>query len=96
MVLKWLFYFGVQQLSCVQLFATPQTLACQAPLCGISQAKILEWVAILFSGGGDGNLPNPGVKPMSTAWQADSKPLSHLGSPLISGPKFNLSKKFSD
>ena len=28
---------------------------------GISQAKILEWVAIYFSG----DLPNPGIKPMS-------------------------------
>ena len=31
----------------VQLFATPWTVACQAPLSmGILQAKILEWVAM--------------------------------------------------
>ena len=27
-----------------------------------------------------GALPNPGIEPMSPAWQADSLPLSHLGS----------------
>ena len=33
-------------------FATPWTVACQAPLSiGISQARILEWVAISFSRG---------------------------------------------
>ena len=31
----------------------------------ISKARILEWVAIFFSG----NLPNPGIKPTSPAWQ---------------------------
>ena len=40
----------------VQLFATPWTVACEAPLSmggssvyGISQARILEWVAISYS-----------------------------------------------
>ena len=28
-----------------------------------------------------GNLPNQGIKPTSTAWQADSLPLNHQGSP---------------
>ena len=28
-------------------------------------------------------LPNPGVKPTSPAWQSDSLPLSHLGSPKL-------------
>ena len=28
-----------------------------------------------------GDLPNPGIKPMSPAWQAISLPLSQLGSP---------------
>ena len=27
------------------------------------------------------DLPDPGIKPMSPAWQVDSLPLSHLGSP---------------
>ena len=30
-----------------------------------------------------GNLPNPGIKPRPPALQADSFPLSHLGSPTI-------------
>ena len=33
----------------VQLFAAPWTVACQAPLHGIPQSRILEWVAISFS-----------------------------------------------
>ena len=28
-----------------------------------------------------GDLPNPGIKPVSPAWQVDSSPLSRLGSP---------------
>ena len=39
-------------LSCFQLFATPWTVACQAPLSvGILQARILEWVAMPSSRG---------------------------------------------
>ena len=34
---------------------------------GILQVRILEWVAIPFSG----DLPNPGIKPGSPALQAD-------------------------
>ena len=49
---------------------------------GISQARILKWVAIWSSRGG--NLPNPGIKlvsPVSPAL-AGGLPLSHLGSPI--------------
>ena len=49
----------------------------QAPLSMGSQAGILEWVAISFSGGD----PGPGIEPGSLAWQADCFPLSHLGRP---------------
>ena len=35
---------------------------------GILQARILEWVAILFLG----NLPNPGIQPRSPALQSNS------------------------
>ena len=41
----------VKSLSCIWLFATPWTVAHQAPLSGILQARILEWVAISFSRG---------------------------------------------
>ena len=40
----------VWSLSCVRLFATPWTVALSGPsVHGISQARILEWVAISFS-----------------------------------------------
>ena len=42
-------------------------------VCGILQARILEWVAILFSRGS--------FQPRSPALQVDSLPLSHLGRP---------------
>ena len=38
-------------LSCVQLFAAPWTVACQAPLSIGFPARILEWVAISYSRG---------------------------------------------
>ena len=41
----------------VQIFATPWTVACQAPLSmGILQARILEWVAMPL------DLPYPGIE----------------------------------
>ena len=39
----------LSHLSHVQLFVTPWTIAHLAPLSGISQARILEWVSISFS-----------------------------------------------
>ena len=45
---------------------------------GISQARILEWVA--FPSPGD--LPDPGTEPESSSLQADSLPLSHWGCPM--------------
>ena len=45
---------------------------------GISQARILEWVAISFS---RGIFPTQGSNPSLLLWQADSLPLSHQGSP---------------
>ena len=41
-----------KSLSCVRLFATPWTVAYQAPSSmGIFQTKTLEWIAISFSKG---------------------------------------------
>ena len=40
---------------------------------GISQARIMEWVAIPVSRGSS----PPGIKPASPDWQVDSLPLSH-------------------
>ena len=55
--------------NCVQLFVTPWTAACRAPLSmGILQARILKWVAMPPSRG----LPNPELEPRSPALQTDS------------------------
>ena len=66
-------------LSHVQLFATPWTVACQAPL-SMGFSRQLYWSGLPFPSPGD--LPNPGVKPASPvlpALQVDSLPLSYLG-----------------
>ena len=59
------------------------SMDCSPPgssVCGIFQARALEWGAIAFSPS-SGDCPNLGIKPRSLAWLADSLPLSHLGSP---------------
>ena len=48
---------------------------------GIFQARILEWVAIPFSG----DLPNPGIEPKFPALQADSLPSEPTGKPKHTG-----------
>ena len=72
-------YQRVFMLIHVQLFETPWTVCSPpgSPVHGILQARRLEWV--LFSS--PGNLLSPGIKPAFLALQADSLPLSHLGSP---------------
>ena len=56
---------------CVQLFATPLTVACQAPLSmGFSRQEY--WSGLPFPSPGD--LPDPGLEPGSPALQADSLP----------------------
>ena len=62
------------------LFETAQALACQAPL-SMEFSRQEYWSGLPFPPSGD--LPNPGIKPMSPGSQADSLPPSHLGSPLI-------------
>ena len=52
---------------------------------GISQASILEWVVISFS---RRIFPTQGSNPCLLHWQANSLPLSHLGSAV--DKKFNL------
>ena len=59
----------VKSLSHVQLFATPWTVAFQAPLSmGFSRQE--HWSGLPFPSAGD--LPHPGIKPSSSATQADS------------------------
>ena len=56
-----------QSLSHVQLFATPGTVACQAPL-STEFSRQECWNGQLFPSLGD--LPNPGIEPGSSALQA--------------------------
>ena len=68
----------VQSPSHVQVFCDP--VDCSLPglsVHRISQAKY--WSGLPFPPPGD--LPHPGIEPASPALQADSLPLSHLGSP---------------
>ena len=51
------------------------------------------WSGLPFPSPGD--LPDPGIEPASPAWQADSLPLSHLGSPLIQFWMWNVSRRAS-
>ena len=68
-----------QSLNCVQLFATPLTIAHQAPLY-IQFSRQEYWSGLLFPTPGD--LPGPRTKPSSLASPAlvgRFLPLSHLG-----------------
>ena len=72
----------VKSFSRVQLFATPWTVAYQAPpSLGISRQKY--WSGFPFPSPGD--LPNPGIKARSPALQADTLPSEPPGKPLIIG-----------
>ena len=66
-------------LSHVQLFATPWTVACQAPLSmGFSRQEY--WSELSCPPPED--LPNPGIEPGSPALQADSLPPKLSGKPI--------------
>ena len=69
--------------SCLTL-CTPWTVARQAPL-SVGFSRQEYWGELPFSSSGD--LPDPGIEPtspVSSAWQANSLPLKHLGSPIHS------------
>ena len=61
---------------CLTLFATPWTVTRQAPHLWVSQARIVEWIAIL-----QGIFLTQGSNPHLLHWQMDSLPLSTQGSP---------------
>ena len=82
--LVWIFRIDhcACMLSCVQLFAIPWPGAHQAPLSmGISQARILEWVAISFS---RGIFRTQGSNPGLPHCRKTLYHLSHQGSPVQS------------
>ena len=59
----------VQSLSHVQLFVTPRAVAHEAPP-SMGFSRQAYWSGLPFPSPGD--LPNPGIEPMSPALQADS------------------------
>ena len=65
----WFLVLCAQSLSYTQLFATPWTVAHQAPLSmGFSRQEY--WSGLPFPSPGD--LPDPGIEPRSPALQADA------------------------
>ena len=67
--------------SCVQLFVTLWTVACQAPLSmGFSRQEY--WSGLPFPSPGD--LPDPGIEPRSPALQADALTSEPRGKPFHS------------
>ena len=73
-------YFShkVKSLSCVQLFATPWTVAYQTPL-SLGFSRQWYWSGLPFPSPGD--LPDPGIKPGSPTLQADALPSEPPGKP---------------
>ena len=71
---------NVKSLSHVRLFATPWTVAYQAPLSmGFSRQEY--WSGVPLPSPGD--LPNPGTEPGSPALQTDALPSEPPGKPII-------------
>ena len=70
-----------ESLSCVRLFVTPWTVACQAPL-SMESSRQEYWSVLPFASPGD--LPNPGIEPGSSSLQSDSLPSESPGNILIS------------
>ena len=68
----------VKSLSHVLLFATPWTVAHQAPP-SMEFSRQQYWSGLPFPSPGD--LSNPGIKPGSPAWQADTLPSEPPGKP---------------
>ena len=71
----------VKLLSRVRLFATPWTVAYQAPpSMGFSSQECWSGVPVDPS---PGDLPNPGIEPGSPALQADALPSEPPGKPVL-------------
>ena len=66
-------------LRCVQLFVTPWTIACQAPL-SMEFYRKEYWSGLPIPSPKD--FPNPGIEPRSPALQADSLPSEPPEKPL--------------
>ena len=77
----------MKSLSHVGLFATPWTVAQQAPL-SMEFSRQEYWNGLTFPSPGD--LPDPGIKPWSPTLQADALPSEPPGKPGALGA-WNLS-----
>ena len=78
---------SVKLLSHVQLFATPWTVAFQAPpSMGFSRQEY--WSGLPFPSPGD--LPDPGIEPGSPTFQADALTSEPPGKPWTSEPPGKL------
>ena len=74
----------LSRFSLVRLFATPSSVAHQAPLSmGFSRPEY--WSGLPFPPAED--LPDPGIEPTSPALETDSLLLNYLGSPGLKSPK---------
>ena len=70
----------VAQVMFDSFFATPWTVACQAPL-SMRFSRQEYWSGLPFPSPGD--LPDPGIRPGYPALQADSLPSEPLGKPSV-------------
>ena len=84
-ILFLIFFFKVKLFSRVQLFATPWTIAYQAPP-PIGFSRQGYWSGLPLPSPGD--LPDPGIEPRSSVLQADALPSEPPGKPIY----FTLSK----
>ena len=71
------------------LFVILWTVALQAPLSVGFPRQEYWWSGLPIPTPGD--LPDPGIEPHLLHWQADSLPLSHLGSPYLAYTASKLS-----
>ena len=78
---KKMYVVAVQSLSCVQLFATPWTVAHQA-LLSMEFSRQEYWSELPLLSPGGISLTQ-GLNLCLLNWQADSIPLSHLESPIL-------------
>ena len=83
LIIDWFICVCAHSLCCVQLFVSPQTVACQAPLfMGLSKQEY--WSGLPCPSSED--LTGPGIRPMpptSPALEDGSLPMSHLGRPCL-------------
>ena len=84
-ILNW----GFSHLIMSDSFGTPWTVACQA-LLSMGFPRQAYWSGLPVPS--PGHLPNPGIKSVSPALQADSLPTKPSGKPYLKAVKRNIKK----